>query len=76
MEQTLLLYLNFQLNCRVLKDCNTVYIIFSPFLLAVLGHFLQEIYSEMEILHAGRLTSPLGNASEGERKAQLSQGKN
>lgn len=76
MEQTLLSYLNSQLNCRVLKDWDTVYIIFSPFVLAVLGHFPQEIHSEMEICMQVGWISPLGHASEGKRKARLSRGRN
>lgn len=49
MEWTFLPYLKSQLNSKFLKHGNNVYIIFSPSVLIVLGHFPQEIPSEMEI---------------------------
>jgi len=78
MEQTFLSYLNSQLNCRLLKDWDTVYIIFSPFVLAVLGHFPQEIYSEMEICMQVDWLVLLETTlvRERERKAELSRGRN
>lgn len=48
-EHTFLLYLNSHLKSRFRKDWGTVYVLFSPFALAVLDHFPQGINSEMEI---------------------------
>lgn len=48
MEQIFLFYLNSHLK-HFIKDWDTVYILFSPFVLAVLYHFPQEINSEIEI---------------------------
>lgn len=80
MEQTFLSYLNSHLNCTFLKDWDTVYIIFSSFVLAVLGHFPQEIYSEMEIYMQVDwlvlLETTLVREGERERKAELSRGRN
>lgn len=75
-EHTFLLYLNSHLKCRFRKDWGTVYVLFSPFVLAVLDHFPQGINSEMEIFLQVDWLVLLETTLLRERKAELSRGKN